>query len=76
MFSPMFGHRPKPKEFDYEFRYYDPKEDERRKRRLKFKETPKKKKGHQTRSVAFLAVGIALVLWIMVNLDQIVSFFF
>lgn len=64
MLTPMFGHRPKHKQFDYEFRHYDPKEEERKKRRIRIKR-PHKKKGHQTRSVLLLALGLALVIWIM-----------
>jgi len=63
MLGPMFGHRPKHKEFNYKFRYYDPKEDERKKRRLKIKRP--KRKSHQTRSVLLLALGLSLVIWIM-----------
>lgn len=59
----MFGHRPKHKKFEYQFRYYDPKEDERRKRRIKIKRPTKK--SHQTRSVLMLALGLALVIWII-----------
>ncbi len=63
MLSPMFGHRPKYKKFDYKFRYYDPKEDERRKRRIRIKRPHKK--SNQTRSVLLLALGLAFVIWII-----------
>jgi hypothetical protein len=64
MISPIFGKRPKHKEFDYPFRYYDPKEDERRKQRLKIERTYKKK-SHQMRSVILLALGLAFIIWVI-----------
>ena len=63
MLKSMFGHRPNPKKFDYQFRYYDPKEDERRKRRIKI-ERPHKKH-HQGRSVMLYALGLAFVVWLI-----------
>lgn len=63
MLSSMFGHRPKHKTFEYKFRYYDPEEDERKKRRIHI-ERPAKK-SNQTRSVLMLAVGLAFVIWLI-----------
>jgi hypothetical protein len=63
MLPPMFGHRPKHKKFNYQFRYYDPTEDERKKQRLKFKRLHKK--NHQGRSVILLALGLAAVIWLI-----------
>ncbi|HLR76445.1 MAG TPA: hypothetical protein VK106_02220 [Balneolaceae bacterium] len=63
MFIPMFGRRRKPKEFNYKYRYYDPTEDERRKRRIRVKRPHKK--SHQGRSVLLLAVGLAFVVWLI-----------
>jgi hypothetical protein len=60
----MFGFRPKHKKFNYEYRYYDPKEDERKKRRIEI-ERPYKR-NHQKRSVILLALGIAFVIWLIV----------
>lgn len=60
------GYKHKPKQFHYEFRHYDPTEDERKKRRLKIKRTYRAKKTHQTRSVIGLAMGIAFVIWLIV----------
>lgn len=65
MLKPMFGHRPKHKKFKYKFRYYDPKEDERKKRRIKIDRPNSKRRGKQTRSVLMLAAGLALVIWII-----------
>ena len=31
--KPMFGHRPKPKQFDFPLRYYNPEEDEKENRK-------------------------------------------
>lgn len=63
MFRSMFGFRPKPKRFEYQFRYYDPKEEERRKRRIKI-ERPYKKH-HQGRSIILYASGLAFVVWLI-----------
>jgi len=59
----MFGHTPKPKRFNYEFRYYDPKKDERDRRRIKIER--KHAKYHQGRSVLLYALGLALVIYII-----------
>ncbi len=63
MIRPMFGHRPKPKRFNYEFRYHDPKKEERRRQRIKIQR--RRKKYHQGRSVMMYALGLALVIYIM-----------
>lgn len=63
MIKPMFGHRPKPKKFNYKFQHHDPKEDERRKQRIKIRRSHKKY--HQGRSVLMYALGLALVIYIM-----------
>lgn len=63
MIRPMFGHRPKPKRFNYEFRYYDPKKDERRKQRIKIRRSHKKY--HQGRSVLMYALGLAFVVYLI-----------
>jgi len=59
----MFGHRPKPRKFNYEYRYYDPKEDERRRRRIKIER--KHAKYHQGKSVLLYALGLSLVIYLM-----------
>lgn len=63
MLKSMFGHRPSPKKFNYQYRYYDPKKDERKKRRIKI--VPKRRKYHQGRSVLLYALGLAFVVWII-----------
>ena len=35
MIKPMFGYRPKPKQFDLPLRYYDPEKEEREKNRAR-----------------------------------------
>lgn len=59
----MFGHRAKIKEFEYTPRYYDPKKEERKRRRIKI-ERPYRK-SHQGRSVLLYALGLALVVYII-----------
>lgn len=59
----MFGHRPKPKRFNYEFRYYDPKEEERKRQRIKIERGHAKY--HQGKSILLYALGLALVIYIM-----------
>jgi hypothetical protein len=63
--KPFFGYQHKPKKFNYPFRYYDPKEDERKKRHIEIKR-PSMKKNHQSRSVILLALGLAFVIWLIV----------
>ncbi|MFH5831204.1 hypothetical protein ACG2F4_05915 [Halalkalibaculum sp. DA3122] len=63
MLKSMFGHRPNPKKFDYQFRYYDPKKEERKKRRIKIKRP--RKKSHQGRSVMLYALLLSFVVWLI-----------
>ncbi len=63
MISKMFGHQPKPRKFNYPNRYYDPKEEERKKRRIKF-ERPHKKH-HQGRSIVLYALCLAFVVFLI-----------
>ncbi|MBN2731514.1 MAG: hypothetical protein JXR26_03695 [Balneolaceae bacterium] len=66
MITPMFGNRRKPKKFDYPFRHYDPKEDERKKRRIRIKRPHKKH--HQGRSILLYAICLAFVVWLIYSL--------
>lgn len=66
MLRPMFGNRRKPKKFNYPFRYHDPEEEERRKRRIKIKRPHKKH--HQGRSILLYAVCLAFVVWLIYSL--------
>lgn len=63
MIKPMFGHTPNPKRFNYEFRYHDPEEEDRKKRRIKIKRSHKKY--HQGRSISMYALGLALVVYVI-----------
>jgi len=63
MIKPMFGHRPRPKKFDYPFRHYDPEEEKRENRRIKIER--KHKKYHQGRSITLYALGLAIVVYII-----------
>ncbi|MEX0769607.1 MAG: hypothetical protein WD035_02680 [Balneolaceae bacterium] len=63
MLKPMFGHRPKPKKFDIPLRYYDPKEDEKRKRRIRIERN--RKRPRQGLKVVMYALGLAFVVWLM-----------
>lgn len=67
MLKPMFGHRPKPRKFDLPLRYYDPKEDERRKRRIRI-ETKRRRPDRQGQRVVFYAALLVFVIWIISNL--------
>jgi len=66
MLRPMFGFRPKPKKFDYQYRYYDPKKDERekRKQRIKF-ETHNRRKPKQFTRVVFYAVLLGIIVYLI-----------
>ncbi|MEM1042309.1 MAG: hypothetical protein AAGI91_06720 [Bacteroidota bacterium] len=55
MLSPR--HRPKPRRFTYEPRFYDPSHDERLKQRLRFKTNTRRGK-----QPAFIAVAVLLLL--------------
>lgn len=63
MLKPMFGHRPKPKKFDIPLRYYDPKEDERRKQRIRIER--KRKRPKQGPKIIMYALILAFVVWLM-----------
>lgn len=68
MIRPMFGFRPKPKKFDLPFRYYDPekeeRENDRRKRRIKF-QTHNRVKPKQNIRVLGLALLLSLVVYMI-----------
>lgn len=66
MIRPMFGFRPKPKKFDYPFRYYDPEKDEREKRRKRIKfETHTRRRPAQFTRVVFFALLLAFVVYLI-----------
>jgi len=64
MLKPIFGHRPKPKKFDMPLRYYDPAEDERRKKRIQIKMRSRRKDRQGVR-VLIYALGLAIVVWLI-----------
>lgn len=59
----MFGHRPKPRKFDMPLRYYDPKDDERRRKRIHIK--MRRRKDRQGVKIVLYALGLALVVWLI-----------
>lgn len=63
MLKPMFGHRPKPRKFDMPLRYYDPKDDERRRKRIHIK--MRRRKDRQGVKIVLYALGLALVVWLI-----------
>ena len=68
MIRPMFGYRPKPKQFDLPMRYYDPEKEEReknrRKRRIKF-QTHNRVQPKQFTRVIMYAVLLSFVVYII-----------
>jgi hypothetical protein len=67
MLKPMFGYRPKAKRFEYQPRYYDPAEDEKRKRRIRI-ETHNRRKPKQVQKVFALAALLFLVVYVISKL--------
>ncbi len=74
----------RPRGFTYEPRFYNPEEDDRKKRRLRFS-SPSQKRIRKTRQPTFIAVGLGLVVafYLYINLETITervlsfgSFFF
>lgn len=68
------GHKPRPRRFEYQPRFYDAEADERRKRQLRFVR-PSERRQHKTRQPAFIAVGLGLVLvlYLYLNMGAIVE---
>ena len=66
MMKPMFGHRPKPKQFDFPLRYYNPEEDEKenRKKRIKF-QSHNRVQPKQFIRVVFLFILLSLVVYLI-----------
>lgn len=66
MLRPMFGYRPKPKQFDLPLRYYDPEKDEKEKRRKRIKfETHTRRRPAQFTRVLSLAILLAIVIYLI-----------
>lgn len=68
MINPMFGHRPKPRKFDYTCRYYNPEKEEREHRRERIKFQRPHKKHHQGRSILLYTVCLCFVVWLIYSL--------
>ena len=62
--------RVQPRRFHYEPRFYDPKKEERLKRRLRIERTHQRPKSKQPHFVA-VAVALVLAFLLYVNIDQI-----
>lgn len=67
MLKPMFGQRPKPRQFDLPLRYYDPEEDEKRKRRIHF-ETRTRRPDRQVQRVIMYAGLLLFIVWLISSL--------
>src|SRR5690625_7664938 len=69
MIKPMFGHRPKPKKFDMPLRYYDPKEDEKRKQRIRIQSSTNRERyrAQNIRVVSYMLV-LAIIIWVIATL--------
>jgi len=63
MIKPMFGHRPKPRRFNMPLRYYNPEEDEKRRRRIRIKMT--RKKDRYSGRLLIYIVGLSAVVWVI-----------
>ena len=69
MISSFFKQKRKHKRFNYEPRFYDPKEDERRRKRLKFDRLGRRKRAQPMMVLAF-AIALFFVLWLVYELAQ------
>lgn len=65
MIRPMFGHRPKPRKFDMPTRYYNPKEDEKRQKRIHIKMNSRRRDRAQNTRILMFAVGLGIVIYLM-----------
>lgn len=63
MIKPMFGHRPQPRRFNMPLRYYNPEEDEKRKKRIRIKVS--RRKDRYTGRLLIYIVGLSMVVWII-----------
>lgn len=69
MLKPMFGHRPKPKKFDMPLRYYDPKEDEKRKERIRIQsKTSRNRYRAQNMRVVSYTLVLGVIIWVIATL--------
>lgn len=63
MIKPMFGHRPKPRRFNMPLRYYNPEEDEKRRKRISIKVN--RRKDRYSGRILIYVVGLSVVVWII-----------
>lgn len=67
MLSPITGRRRKHKSFNYKPRYYDPEQDERKKKMQRIRIESKVRRG-QGRSVLLIAALLFIIFYIFINL--------
>jgi len=60
----MFGHRPKPRKFDLPLRYYDPKEDEKKKDRIRFQSKTRRPDKQGTKVILYAGL-LFFIVWII-----------
>lgn len=65
MIRPMFGKQRKPRKFDMPLRYYNPKEEERRRKRIRIKPNTRRRERAQGARVLLYAAGLAIVIYII-----------
>jgi len=63
MIRPMFGHRPKPRKFNMPLRYYNPEEDEKKKRRIRI--NVRRRKDRYGTKIFLYVAGLTLVLLVI-----------
>lgn len=63
MIKPMFGHRPKNRKFNMPLRYYNPEEDEKRKKRIRI--GVRRRKDRYAGRLFVYIVGLCIVVWII-----------
>lgn len=65
MLSPMFGRQHRPKSFELPLRYYNPEEEERRKRRIHI-DIQRHRRPNQGLRVMTLAILLSFVIWLLI----------
>ena len=72
MLSPFNRQRAQPRRFQYEPRFYDPKKDERIKRRIRIEHVRERPKSKQPQFIA-VALGLTLVLYLYLNMEDLAA---
>jgi len=70
MISSFFKPGKKNKKFNYTPRYYNPKEDERRRKRMKFRRVRRSRRSQPIMVLAF-AIALFFVIWLIMKLNQV-----